>query len=312
MIAFGCALSEYGKTVALKTFNPSLAVNILIDAIKSGIFLYLLLTLVALWMRWISKFTGQKELKETKASMHQLLHAGSNGEEKTQATLEKIINSGVFGDDSTIVRNSVVLKPVRRGGISQEIDHLLITKFGVFIIESKNYGGKLQITNSGILCGDGVVRKNPLDQCKSKIHRIKLHLELKLKKSIPVNAIAVFCAENSTGIESLGNGMVALNGIKSHLMAYKRDFDLGENLNLDVLKIYGALQEIIDQEPGAKHRHMLSINQSEYIDLEHRQNQLRNEQFPLLKFIFFNYANASYCAIVSLAVIFSGVFGSLT
>lgn len=115
---------------------------------------------------------------------------GKRGEKRVITTLKKLKEKHVLLNDVTLMN--------KKSEMTHQLDHILIHPHGVFIIETKNYKGKILINhkNGQWVKWDGIKKTfmpNPLLQNKS--HAINLYKILKGKyKVIPV---VVFVGNNA-------------------------------------------------------------------------------------------------------------------
>ena len=153
----------------MNPFSPALIAFLIVDAIALLIFLL---------------FQLKKEVKRNK-----IRHFGDRAEEEVAAYIKENFPSAVL-------MNNIFLKTAR--GITQ-LDHILLCKWGVFVIETKSHNGKINLHSKEWvqIYKDKIVRfHSPLLQnethCKA--------LETLLRKSsafrrIPVRGVVVFTSK---------------------------------------------------------------------------------------------------------------------
>ena len=90
------------------------------------------------------------------------------------------------------------------GDKSCQIDHIVINPRGVFVIETKNYGGAIYGSESQqewtqVLAGGNVTNKfyNPIKQNSTHVYNV-----IKIVGNIPVHSLIVFVRDNAILVES--------------------------------------------------------------------------------------------------------------
>lgn len=127
--------------------------------------------------------------------------AGFEGEQKVDYALKWLQPKGykAVTKDCLNKHGDICLVLKNRGYMneSQEIDHVVVGKNGVFMIETKNYSGKISVTKSGnwIQEKDREQRtiKSPIQQCDR--HKAVLQ---SIVKDVPITS--VICIANDTAI----------------------------------------------------------------------------------------------------------------
>lgn len=125
-------------------------------------------------------------------------------------------------------------------GKSSQIDHILININGVFVIETKNYAGRIygnekQLEWTQVLAYGKVKHKlyNPIKQNATHIFRLKTILP----KDVLIKSIIVFVKGNTKYIDS--DIVLPLSKLKKALKE-----PLGDKLTIEQMKeIYNSLQE---------------------------------------------------------------------
>lgn len=242
------------------------------NAFWTTVQVFVVLSLARAFMFYRAGRANSQSQEEINWKMEAIREAGSRGENIVRKTIATIVSSGSIGSARFVDEKTVLFKAQRPGDRTQEIDHLLITKFGIFLIETKNYGGKLSLLSGGIVCSDGEIRKNPLVQSASKVARAKRHLG----DHIPVHAVAVFSAENVVLGRNFPADMVTVDNLLDRLIEYKVEFIKSGKKYFDVDDLRRAISGLIESDENAKHRHLLAIGQKQYCALQ--------ESGPLYKF----------------------------
>ncbi len=112
--------------------------------------------------------------------------------------------------------NNLILKPEE--GKTSQIDHVVINDRGVFVIETKNYSGRIygkenQLEWTQVLSYGRVKHKlyNPIKQNKSHIYNISKILSM----NVPITSAVVFVQGNTQCIDA--SGIYTLKGLKQLL-----------------------------------------------------------------------------------------------
>lgn len=138
-----------------------------------------------------------------------------------------------------------------------QIDHILINKQGIFVIETKNYGGRIY-GNDGQLEWTQVFGKkkikfyNPVKQNATHIY----HLNKILPKKVPIHSVVVFAKNNTAYVTS--NNVVGISSLTEYLAKYRAtvlsndeiddmyDFfiDLKANTDVSALEHYESVDSV--------------------------------------------------------------------
>lgn len=179
------------------------------------------------------KLNGPVFLKESSDAAHQLeqlnrLYQNAAGSLKKQIELDmKLLSYGISGEETVAfeLKNSfmpmVVLHDLflEHEGLSAQIDYLVVTKKKVFIIESKNLFGNLEVNSNGdfirTIGFNGKVKKEGI---YSPITQNQRHMDLlrKLRKGNKSNFLSkmlfdTFFEENYQSVVVLANPKTVIN-----------------------------------------------------------------------------------------------------
>ena len=136
-------------------------------------------------------------------------HKGKAGEQKVRSALEEV------SLPSDILLNDVIFANPENGMTSQ-IDHILISTRGVFVIETKNYSGYIYGDDERHEWTQSLNYGNTVNKFHSPIKQNKTHLYLVnkfLNNKYPVIGLVVFVQGN---IENINSSQVyTLNGMKA-------------------------------------------------------------------------------------------------
>ncbi|MCR5185003.1 MAG: NERD domain-containing protein [Bacilli bacterium] len=180
---------------------------------------------------------------------------GDKGESLVIKVLERI-------KDYHHILNDVTFENAK-SGMTHQLDHILIHPHGVFVIETKNYAGKITINPiSGYwikeIRGTKSKINNPLLQNKS--HAINLYKILKGKyEIIPV---VVFAQNNAPYLPD--DNVINLNDLLLFIESYPFK-QLLDNKNIDKIK------ELIEKET-------ITISRKDHVTNIHLYQEFRKEQ----------------------------------
>ena len=148
----------------------------------------------------------------------------------------------VLGKDIEGVRRVLTNYRFFRGDKVREVDHILIDARGVFVIETKNWKGKVfghddDESWTQILGNDDIVHahENPVRQNSGHVYHLRGVLKGVLPEGLWLNALVVFVQNNVEHIES--DDVVALSVLQSKL----ESFPEGALSAQDIERIYAAL-----------------------------------------------------------------------
>lgn len=148
---------------------------------------------------------------------------------------------------------------INNNGHSSQIDHLIISQYGVFIIETKNYSGDVYGSENAkhwtqYLQGEGYKFLNPIKQNQSHIFAIKNALHISPSNIFPIvvflNRVELHCSTSSVVLYS---GQL-YNYILSHKeVLFPKD---------SVERLTQRLNTIMVQDPEREQNHVRSIRQN--------------------------------------------------
>ena len=153
------------------------------------------------------------------------------------------------------VVNDVILQT--EDGKTAQIDHILINSRGVFVIETKNYSGRIyghenQLQWTQVLAYGKVKNKvyNPVKQNATHIYRLKETVGVKT----PFYSMIVFVKGNTKWVES--DKVVDLYGIKRFILS-KPNHSLAVD---EMRRIYDILVKVKHNKGVTKKEHVQNIN----------------------------------------------------
>lgn len=157
---------------------------------------------------------------------------GAIGEWQVRMTLNKV---SLFNRFKHLEINDYIL--LDDNDKSHQIDHIVISKKGIFCIETKNYKGKIYGSEDAKYWRQYLGKEenqflNPIKQNKSHVY----HLEKILGNQYPVYSVIVFVQNNVDKIK-VGN-VINLNKLRRYLAHYRSHLHLDE---IQMQEIYTTL-----------------------------------------------------------------------
>jgi hypothetical protein len=191
---------------------------------------------------------------------------GAHGESDVAAALHALLTE--MCGKNFVLRNSVILQIAPGTKYpTAEIDHLAITPFGVFVIETKAWRGQIMagqgddsliwISPTGL----SEVRKNPLAQNRSKVAFIQRLLPGEL---FVVLGVGVFSSPVTRVAPGLPLDLVGIGDLRHWLRGqlkfwHSRTENLAVPTFVDVAKVDRAIMKFVDASPGAAARHKACV-----------------------------------------------------
>lgn len=142
-------------------------------------------------------------------------------------------------------------------GKSVQIDHVLINSQGLFVIETKNYSGRIygsdaQLEWTQVLGRSKFKFYNPVKQNATHVFHLK---KLLLPKKIPVHSVVVFVKNNTSYITS--NSVIGISSLPEYLAKYRADI-LSES---EIDELYDFFMDIKANTDITKHEHLKSVDE---------------------------------------------------
>lgn len=186
---------------------------------------------------------------------------GVAGEQAVADRLHKTL-SAMCGQDYAI-RNSVILNHAPGSAFpTAEVDHLVIAPFGVFVIETKNWSGRIEPGEADMLVriardGRRENRKNPASQNASKVTFVKSILP---GHASQVYGLGVF-SDHETELDiRLKSNLVTLRDIDYWLRARR---DVAAQSRVPAINVQEALATILvntDTSDDATEKHRKRVS----------------------------------------------------
>ena len=170
---------------------------------------------------------------------------GKLGEIKVSNTLNELDR-----DEYKVIDNIILYSDNK----THEIDNIVVSKYGLFIIEMNNYLGKVSGDKEQRNWTQYIGKKinkfyNPVKQNYGHMKCVSDVLKLDMRYLIP---IVVF--SNDTYIDSDVRYVIHLRDLNKYIMRYKK------NMYLDVDEIYEKLISLNIKDKSVKKKHINSIN----------------------------------------------------
>lgn len=154
---------------------------------------------------------------------------------------------GKLPRDKYIVLNDIMIKS-NRG--THQIDHIVLSKFGIFVIEMKNYYGLITGNEYGDkwtqhLGKNKYYFNNPIHQNYGHIKALEEVLQLEESKFI-----SIICISNQAEVKVKAKNVTQLDYINNLIKSYNNEI---LNINLYEIKAKLELQNILDKDIRKKH-----------------------------------------------------------
>lgn len=183
---------------------------------------------------------------------------GAGAEAVVQSWLDTLCKERAQGHmqswmPSWIGIKSIVLPPTDLNDSSQEIDNLLVTEHGIYVIEVKGWRSIGEDGKGKTASGESL--GSPVAQCSKKVEHIKAIVGI----GVPVSALAVLpFARESDAAFGLDSRIVFSSDQLAIILrtAHKRMLRTGVR-RVDVEGASRAIMARMDTQDGAKVRHML-------------------------------------------------------
>lgn len=172
---------------------------------------------------------------------------GNNGERLVQGLLEQL-------PEGYYILNDIIV--TKEQGTSQ-IDHVVVSKYGIFVIETKNYSGTIYGYPNNPHWVQHLGNKkykmyNPIMQNLGHIEALEKHLNLSADKFIPIE-----CFSSTAKLKVKARGVMWPRYLVNYILGYKNEILTRE----EVIAIYYKLKDIELTEKDAKKNHIDYVNQ---------------------------------------------------
>ena len=192
--------------------------------------------------------------------------SGDEGEAIVDAELYAAL-SWLCGNNFYLHRGALLLNHAPGTAFpTAEVDHLAITPFGIFVVETKNWTGKIQCgpdAQSILRVGaDGhqEVRRSPIRQNRSKVG----FLRSVLPRVWSVEGIAVFAHPQSEVSSALPANLIRVGDLRQWLRARKLLHEARECTPVNVSHARRAVLAVAETGPDAIRKHRLKVRETSY------------------------------------------------
>lgn len=103
--------------------------------------------------------------------------------------------------------NNSIFNGIKLNDTKSNFDHVVLTPSGIFLIETKNWSGKVNFSNNRICIDNKILKKSPIRQVKDSALELIDYLDNKQLKAIPVRPILCFIGSD------LDQSIVNINGV---------------------------------------------------------------------------------------------------
>ncbi|MEM5316060.1 nuclease-related domain-containing protein [Paraburkholderia sp. JHI869] len=190
--------------------------------------------------------TGAPRVRRSKTDETVLARAharGEAGEARTHAELRRVLTA-LCGTDFYLHDGAVLLNHAPGTAFpTAEIDHLAVTPFGLFVIETKNWSGFIEpgADSSELVrvASDGKreSRKSPLAQNRTKV----AFLNAKLPKVWTIEGLGVFAAPDCSLHPDLPPSLIHISELSHCLRLRRHDFRLSGIKPVNVRTAFKAI-----------------------------------------------------------------------
>ncbi|MFP3708502.1 nuclease-related domain-containing protein [Paraburkholderia sp. SIMBA_009] len=168
---------------------------------------------------------------------------GDAGEAAVRAELRRVL-TGLCGDNYYLHDGAVLVRHAPGTAFpTAEIDHVAVTPFGIFVIETKNWSGVIAPTANAddvVRTGaDGVaeLRRSPLAQNRTKV----AFLNRKLPAVWPIEGLAVFAADDCTLHPDLPLPLIHVKELELWLRQRRHEFSAARKKPVNVRVAWQAI-----------------------------------------------------------------------
>jgi hypothetical protein len=189
--------------------------------------------------------------------------SGDEGEALVQAELQSALQ-WLCGDNFYLHPGALLLNHAPGTEFpTAELDHLAITPFGIFVIETKNWAGSiLPGPDAGTVVRVGVdglreTRRSPLRQNRSKV----VFLRGVLPGIWPVEGLGVFAGDRCEISPALPTSLIRRVDLHQWLRNHKARHETRGNPSVDVPKAWRAIQAVAETGEAAIAAHRLRLMQ---------------------------------------------------
>ncbi|MGF6267354.1 hypothetical protein OKW49_008348 [Paraburkholderia youngii] len=208
--------------------------------------------------------TRQRKPDSTTAPATRNQKSGDEGEALVQAELRSALQ-WLCGENFYLHPGALLLNHAPGTKFpTAELDHLAITPFGIFVIETKNWAGSIlpgpdsQTVVRVSADGQRETRRSPLRQNRSKVG----FLRGVLPGTWPVEGLGVFASDRCEISAALPANLIRRADLHQWLRARQARHDARGDLPVNVHHAWRAIQAVAVTGDAAIHAHRIHVMQS--------------------------------------------------
>ncbi len=233
--------------------------------------IFILITAVLVFILFLSK-TDKSDTRRPITNHHESFTIPGTAEwrgELGERDVRQILS--YLPKEDYIVLNDVLL-PTKTG--TNQLDHIVVSIFGIFIIETKNYSGKLYGGKNSekwtqYLGGQEYELYNPFLQNRGHVQAVSRYIRLDSRYLIP---LIVFTGSAEIKA-SVGNSAVYSESLFQRIMQYKTPL-----LSHDQMYAYARrLDNAMEENSSTKHMHINNVRESIY----RKKEEIRHGNCPM-------------------------------
>ncbi|GAB7522589.1 nuclease-related domain-containing protein [Paraburkholderia sp. 2C] len=197
---------------------------------------------------------------------------GVHGEALVSATLRQCLTR-LCGENYKILDSVILNHAPGEAFPTAEVDHLAVTPFGVFVIETKHWAGSVRLgeERDALILethdGRSLTRTSPLKQNAAKIRFIRSLLPAGLRM---VEGLGVFSHEAVRLEPALPSALLELGELYRHLRVRQQQFARARSARLPVYEVADAILKHADLRPEALTEHRDRIRAQRDLGKEER------------------------------------------
>jgi hypothetical protein len=225
----------------------------------------LLVSLGIIWfvVRALAKRRGKPSAARARpTTRHEAI--GEAGEARVQDELRRVLTS-LCGNDFYLHPTAVLLHHAPGSAFpTAEVDHLVVTPFGLFVVETKNWSGSIQpgpTPNTLVrVAPDGSFepRRSPDSQNRTKV----AFLRGMLPGMWPVEGLGVFASASCDLSPRLPLSLIRIDELAHCLRARKARFESAGQRPVNVAVARDAVLSVAVTEPSAIDQHRNQVRMS--------------------------------------------------
>jgi len=168
---------------------------------------------------------------------------GEAGEAAVRTELRRVL-AGLCGENFYVHDGPVLVRHAPGTPFpTAEIDHLAVTPFGIFVIETKNWSGAIapgatrdEVSRTGI-DGTREVRRSPLAQNRTKVN----YLNQKLPAVWPIEGLGVFAASDCALHPDLPLALIHIDDLALWMRQRRHEFNASGRKPVNVRVAWQAI-----------------------------------------------------------------------